>query len=231
MWLPNRLATRHIAWPPVGAGRRSWEFGRSSGWCGGRDGPPSISTRWVLVKHRPTSTAIRLETQFSSEQVYCLKIRHFSDQDILPQFSELGCRLLARIAVTPDEVRTHGGLAAFRDHEVVDKTLQRLVNAGGFRRIVRGLYNRLSPTDLAGRRTVTNHRHGINSGTTVIADKAYDKNAILDQFSNVGATAVVTSGRSCAEPRLLDSGEYAARSLVDRFFLQIQGDPASCQQT
>ncbi len=62
----------------------------------------------------------------------------------------------------------------------------------------------------------------IEAGMTVIADKAYDTNAILDHLAEVGATAVISSRSNRTEPRTLDTAVYAMRNLVERFFGRIK---------
>ena len=44
----------------------------------------------------------------------------------------------------------------------------------------------------------------IEAVNALIADKAYDTDAILDHLADVGATAVVPSEINCAEPRMLE---------------------------
>ena len=62
----------------------------------------------------------------------------------------------------------------------------------------------------------------LEAGMTVIADKAYDKNANLDHLAEVGATAVIPSRSNRTEPRTLDTVVYATRNLVERFFGRIK---------
>ena len=58
----------------------------------------------------------------------------------------------------------------------------------------------------------------IEAGITVIADKVYHTNAILDYLAEAGATAVIPTRRTRTEPRTLDTVVYATRNLVERFF-------------
>ena len=53
---------------------------------------------------------------------------------------------------------------------------------------------------------------------TVIADKAYDTDAILDLIETAGATAVIPSKSNRKSPRSLDRETYKTRNLVARFF-------------
>ena len=62
----------------------------------------------------------------------------------------------------------------------------------------------------------------IEAGMTVIADKAYDTNAIPDHLAEVGATAVIPSRSNRTEPRTLDTSVYAMRNSVERFFRRIK---------
>ena len=60
---------------------------------------------------------------------------------------------------------------------------------------------------------------------TVIVDKAYDTDAILDLIETAGATAVIPSKSNRKSPRSLDRETYKARNLVERFFRTNQGIP------
>ncbi len=53
---------------------------------------------------------------------------------------------------------------------------------------------------------------------TVIGNGAYDTGAIPDRLTDVGATIVIPSRGSRAEPRTFDHAVYATRNLVDRVF-------------
>ena len=63
---------------------------------------------------------------------------------------------------------------------------------------------------------------GLKAGMTVIANKACDTNAILDDLAEVGATAVIPSKSNRTESRTLDTAVYATRNLVERFFGRIK---------
>ena len=56
----------------------------------------------------------------------------------------------------------------------------------------------------------------------VLADKAYDTNAIVAQISQAGAVVVVPSKRSRRTPRVLDRNLYADRNKVERFFNRLK---------
>ncbi len=61
----------------------------------------------------------------------------------------------------------------------------------------------------------------LEASMTVIADEAYDTNAIPDHLAEVGATAVIPTKSNRTEPRSLDTAVYATRNLVERFFGRI----------
>ena len=52
----------------------------------------------------------------------------------------------------------------------------------------------------------------------MIADRAYDSDAILDLVSEAGGVAVIPSKTNRKVPRELDRALYARRNLVERFF-------------
>ncbi len=60
----------------------------------------------------------------------------------------------------------------------------------------------------------------LGHGETVVGDKAYDTDAILDLIETAGATAVMKSNRT--SPRPLDREIYRMRNLVERFFGKIK---------
>ena len=62
----------------------------------------------------------------------------------------------------------------------------------------------------------------IEAGMTVIADKAYDTNAILRQVAEAGATAVIPSKSNRTEQRPLDREADASHNLVERFFGRVK---------
>ena len=57
---------------------------------------------------------------------------------------------------------------------------------------------------------------------TVIADKAYDTDAILDLIETERATAVIPSKSNRKSPRSLDRETYKTHNLVERFFGRIK---------
>ena len=57
---------------------------------------------------------------------------------------------------------------------------------------------------------------------TVIGDKAYDTDAILDLIETAGATAVIPSKSNRKSPRSLDRETHKTRNLVERFFGRIK---------
>lgn len=56
----------------------------------------------------------------------------------------------------------------------------------------------------------------------VLADKAYDTNALVAQIRQAGAAVVVPSKRNRRAPRLLDRNLYADRNKVERFFNRLK---------
>ncbi|WP_345228259.1 IS5 family transposase, partial [Hymenobacter koreensis] len=56
----------------------------------------------------------------------------------------------------------------------------------------------------------------------VLADKAYDTNALVAQISQAGAAVVVPSKRSRRTVRELDRNLYADRNKVERFFNRLK---------
>ena len=63
---------------------------------------------------------------------------------------------------------------------------------------------------------------GLGHDETVVGDRAYDTDAILDLIETAGATAVIPSRSSRKPPRPLDRGTYRTRNLVERFFGKIK---------
>ena len=106
------------------------------------------------------------------------------------QDTNLRSRLLARMAASPDEVWTPGDFADLGSRAAVDKTLQRLVAAGGLRRIDRGLYDQPRKNELTGRLAVPDYRAVIRAVTR--RDRA---RAVID-----GMTAANDLGLTTAVP-------------------------------
>ena len=52
----------------------------------------------------------------------------------------------------------------------------------------------------------------------VIADKGYDKKALVRVIESRGAKAVIPSRKGCKEPRHLDIHVYRERNLCERFW-------------
>jgi len=78
---------------------------------------------------------------------------------------DLRFRLLARIQSEPDRVWTPSDFVDLAGRASVDKTLQRLVDAGDIRRIDRGLYDRPRKNRLTGKDTVPDYRAVIKAVT------------------------------------------------------------------
>lgn len=56
----------------------------------------------------------------------------------------------------------------------------------------------------------------------VIADKAYDTNAILNKIAQIGATAVIPPKSNRKEQRKFDKHYYKDRNLIERFFCRLK---------
>ena len=63
---------------------------------------------------------------------------------------------------------------------------------------------------------------GLGRDGTVIGDRAYDTDAVLELIGEVGATAVIPSRSSRESPRPLDRATCRERNLVERFFGKIK---------
>lgn len=59
---------------------------------------------------------------------------------------------------------------------------------------------------------------GLRPGTQVVADRAYDTNAILAHLAAQSATAHIPTPRYRKRQRRPDPAVYAVRNLVERFF-------------
>ncbi|MCE2493023.1 MAG: hypothetical protein J4F40_10515 [Alphaproteobacteria bacterium] len=90
---------------------------------------------------------------------------HISDKATLAQDIDLRSRLLARVAASAGKAWTPGDFADLGSRAAVDKTLQRLADAGDLRRIDRGLYDQPRKNDLTGRQTVPDYRAVIRAVT------------------------------------------------------------------
>ena len=89
----------------------------------------------------------------------------FSDMATIASTGDLRSRLLARIQSDLERVWTPGDFADLAGRAAVDKTLQRLADAGDIRRIDRGLYDRPRKNRLTGKDTVPDYRAVIKAVT------------------------------------------------------------------
>lgn len=60
------------------------------------------------------------------------------------------------------------------------------------------------------------------SADFVVADKAYDTNAILDRIAQMEAVAVIPPKANRLEQRAYDKHHYKDRNLVERFFCKLK---------
>ena len=86
----------------------------------------------------------------------------------------------------------------------------------------RSLAVRLSPGQAADCTHAPELLVGLEAGTRVIADRAYDSDAILDLVAEAGGVAVIPSKANRKVQRDLDRDLYARRNLVERFFSKIK---------
>ena len=56
----------------------------------------------------------------------------------------------------------------------------------------------------------------------VVADKAYDADALIAHIQEIGAAAVTPPRTSRLEQRSFDKHQYKHRNLIERFFLRIK---------
>lgn len=61
---------------------------------------------------------------------------------------------------------------------------------------------------------------GLNPGA-VVADKAYDAEALVAHIRESGAAAVIPPRSNRLEQRSFDKHQYRHRNLIERFFLRI----------
>ena len=108
----------------------------------------------------------------------------------------------------PETGRSRGGLTT-KIHAAVD-------GAG------RPLALRLSPGQAADCTKAPELLDGLAPGEAVIADKAYDTDAVLDLVAEAGGIAVIPSKSNRKTPRELDREAYADRNRIERFFGKIK---------
>lgn len=63
---------------------------------------------------------------------------------------------------------------------------------------------------------------GINEGTIVMADKAYDSKQFLQAIQDKKAQSCIPSKRNAKEPREIDKHQYKERSNVECFFQKLK---------
>ena len=79
----------------------------------------------------------------------------------------------------------------------------------------------LTPGQQAGCTVAADLLAGLGVGA-VLADKAYDTNAVVAAIARAGAAVVVPSKRSRCVRRALDQNLYADRNKVERFFNRLK---------
>ena len=57
---------------------------------------------------------------------------------------------------------------------------------------------------------------------TLLADKAFDSNAIIDDFDERGANVVLSQHSRSAKPRQIDEEIYKWRHLIENFFCKLK---------
>ena len=60
------------------------------------------------------------------------------------------------------------------------------------------------------------------AGETVIADKGYDSDALVQTIQARGGHAMIPSRRNRKQPRPFDPHRYKARNLIERFFNRLK---------
>jgi transposase len=63
---------------------------------------------------------------------------------------------------------------------------------------------------------------GLPVSGTVLADRGYDSNAVLDLIARSGATASIPSTRQRRVRRSIDPAIYRKRNLIERFFCKLK---------
>ena len=61
-----------------------------------------------------------------------------------------------------------------------------------------------------------------HSPEVVIADKGYDKKALVEEIQARGAEAVIPTRKNCKEQRQVDPHWYRERNLCERFWSQVK---------
>lgn len=56
----------------------------------------------------------------------------------------------------------------------------------------------------------------------VVADKAYDADALIESITQTGACAVIPPRDNRRQPRAFDAHQYKHRNLIERFFCRLK---------
>lgn len=137
---------------------------------------------------------VRKLPHFSDIPCFVRKMYHTLDMAPLARDTDLRSQLLARMAASPGEVWTPGDFADLGSRSAVDKTLQRLVAAGGLRRVDRGLYDQPRKNELTARPTIPDYRAVIRAVT-----RRGQARAVVD-----GMTAANDLGLTTAVPARIE---------------------------
>ena len=80
----------------------------------------------------------------------------------------------------------------------------------------------LTPGQASDMTTVPELLAGLPAPTTVVADRGYDSNAVLDLIRRSGATPSIPSTSQRTVRRSVDMAIYRQRNLVERFFCKLK---------
>ncbi len=108
----------------------------------------------------------------------------------------------------PQEIRHSRGGRTTKIHAAVN-------GKAGLRRM------RLSPGQAADRAEAAVFLDGLEASCVLIADKAYDADAVLKRAVEVSCRAVIPSEPNRRRQRPLDAAAYAKRNVIERFFGRI----------
>jgi len=124
-------------------------------------------------------------------------------------------------------VRAHACSAGYKKDKGAEEALGR--SKGGFttkiHALVDALGNPLSFTLTAGQRHDITQAERLTQNlerTTLIADKGYDSNTLVENLQNKGCTVVIPPKKNRKNPRAYDAHIYKERHLIEGFFGKIK---------